>query len=259
MNYIFTAITLLTFLSCKKGFFNQVPDDQLNIEQVFQRRNLSEEYLANVYNYIKDEAWLAANIAPWAGLSDEGDITYDRVNFNTYPVNIGNWSPSSTYWDNDLYNSFYKGIRSASYFMQHIPQNQELLSEANGEEVIKRWTAEARALRAWLYFNLLRTYGPFVILPEDPIAPDIDPKDTLVTMPRNTYDECVDYIVSELDKAKADLPLHFTTQANQDYGRITQLFCMAVKSRLLLYAASPLYNGNTDYTNFKNNDGKALV
>src|SRR5215216_5573357 len=101
LNYIFIALTLITGISCKKGFFNQVPDDQLNIEQVFQRRNLSEEYLANVYNYIKDDAWLAANVSPWVGLSDEGDITYDRANFNTYPVNIGNWSASSTYWDND--------------------------------------------------------------------------------------------------------------------------------------------------------------
>jgi hypothetical protein len=256
---IITGLICLTLVSCQKDFFNQVPDDQLNIDQVFQRQDLSDQYLANVYNYIKDDSWLAANVSPWCGLSDEVDITYDRAGFNTYPINIGNWSPSSTYFDTDLYYSYYKGIRSASYFMQNIGKNGELLSTSAGLDIIKRWTAEARAVRAYLYFNLLRAYGPFIILPETPIAPDVDPSDELSHLSRNSYDECVNYVVAELDKAKADLPVHFTVQSSTEYGRMTQLACMALKSRLLLYAASPQFNGNSDYTNFKNKDGKQLM
>lgn len=256
---IISGLMLIILASCKKDFFNQVPDDQLNIEQVFQRRSLSEEYLANVYNYIKDDSWLAATVSPWVGLSDEGDITYDRTNFWTYPINIGNWSPSTTYFDADLYNSYYKGIRSASYFIQHIGSNQEILAESGGADVIKRWSAESRAVRAYLYFCLLRAYGPFVILSENPISPDIDPSDPATSLPRNSYDECVTYLVSELDKAKEDLPLHFTVQPNLEYGRVTQLFCSALKSRLLLYAASPLFNGNADYARFTNKNDKPLV
>jgi len=253
------GLLLVLLTSCQKDFFDQVPNDQLTIEQTFQRRNLSEQYLANVYNYIKDESYLAGNMAPWVGLSDEMDITYDRAGFNTFLVNVGNWSPSTPYWDSELYNSYYKGIRSASYFMQKIGGNAELLETTDGKAIITQWTAEARAVRAYLYFNLLRAYGPFMILPEESIQPDISPKDPLMTLPRNSYDECVNYIVAELEKAKTDLPTHFTAQADIDYGRTTQLFCLALKSRVLLYAASPLFNGNSDYSGFKNMDGKALM
>src|SRR5690606_33642779 len=81
-----------------------------------------------------------------------------------------------------------------------------------------------------------------------------------LNLPRNSYDECVEYIVHELDLAAQDLPTHFTTQTNlAEYGRATKVAAMALKSRVLLYAASPLFNGNTDYANFKNPDGKQLV
>ncbi|HYH55868.1 MAG TPA: RagB/SusD family nutrient uptake outer membrane protein, partial [Anseongella sp.] len=76
-------------------------------------------------------------------------------------------------------------------------------------------------------------------------------------LPRSSVDECVDYIVSELDKAQAELPEWHDNA--QDYARIQGAAIQAIKSRVLLYAASPLYNGNSDYANFKNSDGKQLI
>lgn len=243
---------IFSLTACQKDFFDQVPDDRLTIEQVFQRLGPSEQYLANVYNYIKDETYIT-NSTPWIGLSDEGDITYDRPGYLTFLMNIGNWNPASGYFDG-FFVDYYKGIRSATTYINNIDNNPQL--EPNLKVIRK---AEARFVRAYLYFMLLRTWGPVTILGDDIVAGDLPSNDPQLTLPRNSYDECVDYIVNELDVASQDLPMHFTTQQNPDFGRATKIACLAVKSRLLLYAASPLVNGNTEYANFKNADGKQLI
>ncbi|RNI33020.1 RagB/SusD family nutrient uptake outer membrane protein [Rufibacter immobilis] len=257
--YSIGIFLLLLTGSCQEDFLDQVPDDRLTIEQVFMRRETSEQYLANVYNYIKDESYLTNN-APWIGLSDEGDITYDRPGYLTFLMNIGNWSAASGYYDN-YYSDYYKGIRSATTFINNIGGNPQFTPE-----LITRRTAEARFVRAFLYFSLLRTWGPITILGDEVLPGDLDPTDPLLHLPRNSYDECVDYIVSELDLAGQDLPLHWTTQESNsqqygvgEFGRATKVACMALKSRLLLYAASPLFNGNQEYAGFVNLDGKPLI
>jgi hypothetical protein len=246
----FLAITIISVLSaCQKDFLDQVPDDRLTIDDVFKRRSDAERYLANVYSHIKsDNDWNTSN-SPWEGLSDEIDVTYN--DYPTYFMNTGNWDKNNDnypYW-----RDYYRGIRSASYFLQHIDECVELKELA--PELLPRYKAEARALRAWFYFFIMRQYGPFVIMPETPMAPDA----TLAEMsiPRSSLDECVSYIESELDKAIVDLPEKPVNTSN--WGRFNQAMAKAIKSRMLLYAASPLFNGNTDYVDFVNNDGKQLI
>src|SRR5690606_19077525 len=80
--------------------------------------------------------------------------------------------------------------------------------------------------------------------------------------PQNTYDECVEFIVNELDLASEDLPIWYDggqVLDEQDYGRSTKSVCLALKSRVLLYAASPLFNGNSDYANFTSSEGTLLI
>lgn len=250
--YIFLFCVGLTTVSCQKNFLDQVPDDRLTIEQVFERESTSEEYLSNVYSFMKDETYITNN-APWIGLSDEGDVTYDRPGYLTFLMNIGNWNPASGYYDN-YFKDYYEGIRSATTFINNIGNNKQM----NANKIVTR-TAEARYVRAYLYFSLLRVWGPVTILNDEVLPPDLQTGDDLLNLPRNSYDECVDYIVNELDLAAQDLPLHFTTQGDPELGRATKLAARALKSRLLLYAASPLFNGNSEYAGFKNTDGKNLV
>ena len=94
-------ITLLALASaavcltaCNDDFFDQVPDDRITIEQVFQRTSYSEKYLATVYGYIKDESHRTSPI-PWDPCSDDLDVTYDREDYNSFKINLGNWSASS--------------------------------------------------------------------------------------------------------------------------------------------------------------------
>jgi hypothetical protein len=261
--HIIFPIVLSAFIlpSCKKGFLDQVPDDRLTIEQVFQRRKLSEEFLANIYSYIKDESLqFKEDHNPWMGTSDEADVTYARATHPTYYMNIGAWDQSSGYYN--FWGHYYKGIRAATEFIQNIPGNEEILRLSNGQELIDKYAAEARALRAFYYFCLIRQFGPAVILPGDEvIPPDLSFEE--MQHPRNSYDECVDYILEELDKSAAVLPQWYTSPTgeslDQEYGRMTKSFIMALKSRVLLYAASPFYNGNTDLSGFKNKDGKQLI
>ena len=120
------------------------------------------------------------------------------------------------------------------------------------EEVRTRMKAEARFLRAYFYFELVCQYGP-VFVWEDQApnilihAEDVD---------RHPLDVNLKFIESEYDKAMKDLPLTITDP--MWYGRITKATVMAAKSRLLLYAASPLFNGCDLYKGLKNKDGEYL-
>ncbi|MBK1439351.1 RagB/SusD family nutrient uptake outer membrane protein [Parapedobacter sp. ISTM3] len=243
---------LLTTFGCQKNFFDQVPDDRITIEEVFNRRLESEQYLANIYARIREEnnQW---SENPWMGVADEADMTWARSGYNTYFINLGAWDPNSGYFQ--FWEHYYRGIRSATYFMQHIGGNAEILKLPNGQALIDQYWAEARFLRAYFYFCLLRQYGPVILLGDEVIPPDT-PFDNLL-IPRNTFDECVSYIASELDAAGQALPLAQTNAREE--GRATRSMAMAVKARLLLYAASPLYNGNTDYASFTNEGGTPLI
>lgn len=250
--FVFSLAFMMS--GCNDSFFNQVPNDRLTIDEVFQKRKYSEDYLATVYSYIQDESAVSYNI-PWDPCSDDMDESYDRAGYNTYPMNLGNWSASSNYFNN--WSSSYKGIRSATYFMQHIDQNQEMID--NGEfSRIKQYKSEARFLRAYFYYCLLRQYGPFIILGDDIIAGDLSNNDPFMNKQRNSYDECVNYICNQMDSAALNLPTTFTDQQEIDYGRATKAMCMAIKNRVLMLVASPQFNGNVNYKNVKNPDGSTL-
>ena len=149
-----TILTLLAALgiltACNDDFFDQVPDDRITIEQVFQRTSYSEKYLATVYSYIRDESH-RTNGVPWDPCSDDLDVTYDREDYNSFKMNLGNWSASSNYYE--YWSHYYRGIRSATYFIQHIGSNQEMLDDpTRGPIVVEQYKNEARFLRAWFYY-----------------------------------------------------------------------------------------------------------
>lgn len=250
----------ILFPSCS-DFLEQVPKDEIpTIEQVFERRKYSEEFLANIYSYIQENAHRTVNI-PWDGLSDDMDVTPQRKVHDQ--VNKGNWNPSNTPSQWNWYPRYYAGIRAASYFIQHIGDNTELLGTEFGRRLIVQYTGEARFLRAYFYYCLLRQYGPFIIIGDEVISPELDRTHAEMNRARNSYEECVQYIINELNAAEAELPYaHFSDeQPETEWGRATKLMCKAVKSRVLLLAASPQFNEEASYlyASFKNKDGKQLV
>lgn len=244
-----SAILLLAALPACSKFLDQVPNDRETIEEVFQKKRPSEEYLANVYNRVRDETdqW---NGNPWTGNVDEVNIAWAK--WTIYQVNIGNWTPGTGHFY--TWQDYYNGIRSATYFMNHIDGNKEILA-VDGQRLIDQYKAEARFLRAFYYFMILRQYGPLVLLGDTELPVDAPAADLQV--PRSPFDECVNYIVEELDKAAAVLPV--VPASDRDYGRATKGAALAIKSRILLYAASPEFNGNTDFAGFVTAEGQPFI
>jgi len=243
-------ITLLCSISSCKKFLSQVPDDKQTIDDVFKKKASTEQYLAGVYGYIRSQSdWIndnSSNGTPWEGLSDEMDITYNDC--ATYSMNLGQWDRNRGNYN--FWTYYYRGIRTASYFMQRVDECPEIQPELKAQ-----YKAEARVLRAYFYSMLMRQYGPVIVLPNLTIAPDASIDE--FAFPRSSYDSCADYVAKEIDAAIPDLPV---TQGNtQEYGRIKKGMALAIKARTLLDAASPLYNGNTDYADFKNPDGRPLI
>jgi hypothetical protein len=146
----------------------------------------------------------------------------------------------------------YNFIRRANQFIDNIDKVELKATQLEFySERVKEYKEEVRFLRAYYYFDLLRQYGA---VPLTTNVIDISVIENAV-LPRNSVDEIVNFISSECDIAAQILPDSYTSQ---DLGRITKGTCLALKSRTLLYGASPLFNGNTLYAGVKNSDGKQL-
>lgn len=251
--YICMAVLLSLNPSCKKGFLDQVPNDRLTLEETFNNRQTAEKFLNNIYSNIPDEFGQrnpggSRNAGLWTGGSDEAEYLWGFVQSNN--MNIGSWDATSGFVG-DFWNNYYRGIRSASFFMANIDKVKNDISP----QLIVQYRAEAKALRAMYYFYLMRLYGPVILVGDQVIEPDAPMAD--VQLPRNSIDECVKYITSELEAAAKDLP---AVPANDDsYGRITKGIALAFSAQTRFLAASPLYNGNPDLAALKNKDGKQLV
>lgn len=243
-------IVSVMLASCRK-YLSQVPEQSLDIDKAFSTMPLAEQFLANIYDYVPNEYRQRdpgmENAGVWTCGSDEAEFTWGDEFSNN--INNASYDASSsvieTYWSN-----YYKGIRAASVFLQNADR---ISTVGSTTDMIIKHKAEARALRAIFYFYLMRSYGPVVLMGETPA-----PVDTNLQIPRSSYDECTNYVVNELEKAAGDLPVVWDN-FDENGGRITKGVCMAIRAQALMYAASPLFNGNTDYAALKNRDGKQLI
>lgn len=169
----------------------------------------------------------------------------------------GAYSSAQTNAD-DQWSRNYTAIRNATVFIVYINRVPLLEKLPNGQPARAAYRSEARWLRAWLYFQLLKRYGGVPLL-GDSIRQITDN----VQLPRNSFSDCVNYIVGECDNIKDSLRTAAMVNSNT-YGRITQGAAMALKAEVLLYAASPLFNGGnidasnplTGYTSFDANRWK---
>ena len=112
------------------------------------------------------------------------------------------------------------------------------------QEEVDLYTAEADFLIAYFHLLLIKCYGPTILVKELP-ALDTPAENMLGRRP---YDECIDWVADLLDDAATRLP---ATRNSSDYGRATSVIAKSLKARMLLYAASPLFNGNPDYTDLR--------
>lgn len=244
--FLITAVLLAILPGCKKYmdvdyFFK----DRLNIDSVFSKKDYSDQWLADTYTHLNGANIDVASkgLAYFNFISDDmffGDRGLLYKTFKNGEYDEGNEQGS--------WGSCYEGIRKATIYIHGIDKNREMTKEqiADGK-------AQARFIRAYLYWQLLRKYGPIPLVPEGGVDYTLSYND--LALPRNTYDECVDFITTELAIAAKDLPLKRTTE----FVRPTKGAALAARAKVYLFAASPEFNGNTEMSGLTDDKGRQLI
>jgi hypothetical protein len=244
---ILIGVFLLALFSnaCKKDFLRKTPNEDLTIEDVFKQRQYAEAWLSNVYYFLPEEINF---VDPWgrnAFVSSTDEMKVPWPEKYTNLMNSGAWNASDEGVPTNIWNSNYDGIRKANIFLANVDKVPMDETERN------KWKAEATFLRAFFYFCIIRTHGAV------PLITEVIPTDAdFSKYQRNPLKECVDFVVGECDKAVPFLDARITEDRN--YGKITKTAALALKARILLYAASPLWNGDQDFASVRNKDGVAL-
>jgi hypothetical protein len=227
------AVLSAGIFSCEKegDFLDKTETTELTREKVFSDSTLAMEFLTKSYT---DMAFNWEHRKYGSTRSGNTDVSDDGISSSSnsgafHPIINGtltanNESPYTTSWRVP-----YDNIRALNVFLAHV--DRVPLTPARKLQA----KAEARFLRAWYYSLLVRYFGGVPILGD--VLLDIEHD---FTERRSTYAEAVTYIVTELDAAARDLPLEFP---GLNFGRVTKGAALALKTRVLLYAASPLFNG----------------
>ena len=242
--------------SCKKSFLDVVPDNVATIDHAFASKSEAEKYLFTCYSYLPDNANPQVNPGFVAG--DECWIEYPALRFSDVVWRIGRGqqntvSPLCNYMEGENgASSYYKAIRDCNLFLENISDKSK--ARDLDDDLRERWIGEVQFLKAFYHFMLFRAYGPIPVTDKNvAITSSIDE----VRVKRQPVDSVVNYIAALLDTAAARLPLSIQNKATE-LGRITRPVALSVKAKLLVTAASPLFNGNSDYGSFKDKDGVAL-
>lgn len=225
--------------------------DRQSEEKIFKSKQYTEEWLAQCYGRLLGSNMEIGHIKyALPNFSDDmifnqtdGNVNYNNFKFGQYDNG----------WVNDSYIRCYEGIRQTSILINNVDMNEELTKE----EIADR-KGQARFLRSYFYWMLLRRYGPVPIMPEETV--NIDDSYIEMSTPRSTYDEVVNYIDKEMLLAAKDMP---EKRDNQNINRATKGAALAVRAKALLYAASPINNplpGDTDkFTDFVDDQGRILI
>ncbi|RBQ11324.1 RagB/SusD family nutrient uptake outer membrane protein [Pedobacter miscanthi] len=252
--YPILAFVLLLVAGCKKDDFLQDGSfsgtNDITEAQLWANPDYARNFLNNVYSVVSDRY----NLGDGALLASGTDEAVNsNLNASISTINNGTWSPVRTF--DDVYVDMYVGIRKANMFLEkidaaaivpidevlpaNVAENQTLASQ------IERLKGQAYFLRAFFEFELLKRYGSFAIVTKTLTIND------KLDVPRNTFDQCVAQISADCESAISLLPLSPSEWNTTNRGRATKTSAMALKSRMLLYAASPQYNPTNDVTKWQ--------
>lgn len=243
-------VSVCVLFSCKSEL-EVVPIEQQTLEQVFDTKDSAgvnaNRFLTDCYRFLSETGNRVGGDFLDAATDDA--VSSNPTNTSVQQLAMGSYT-SDNYPDN-RWSAWYQGIRKASIFIQNIDRVPVKGQLENGTPLKRVWKAEARFLRAMFYFELVKRHGGVPLLGNKVYQLDDD-----IELPRNSFEECVDFIVAECDAIQDSLRVNPFDLPN--YGRPTKSAALALKSRILLYAASPLYNGEnidaqnplTGYTDF---------
>jgi hypothetical protein len=240
--YTYGVIVLLVFLTltnCQDLDYNEETGNTK--EDIFNDFARSKSFVSGIYNYLPTD-FNSIDGAIRSAASDDAEHVNDISSIQKF--NEGSWSAVQQL--DNVWATMYNGIRSANVYLkesqgqtfadlQYTNTYKDLLKQYNN------YPYEARFLRAYFYFELVKRYKNIPL-----ITTVLTPEDATNVKPA-TFQEVVDFIVKECDEVAAVLPLDYNAFAGvNETGRATRGAALALKSRMLLYAASPLHNPTND-------------
>lgn len=238
------VLSIVLMFSCKRDYLesDQFFKDRLTLEKVFSSKVYSEQWLAHVFEELLGENADVASkgLTPHCFADDmyygDRDRDYDpsknELSYNMFKMGLYN--------ENDKQNSWvqaYRGIRNASTFIHNIHLNSEL-----SKDEVTDYRGQARFARAYLYWLLLRKYGPIPLLPDEGLDYTKDYNE--LAIPRSTYESCANYISEEMLIAAKEMETLGMVRSQDGSTRPSVGAALATRAKALLYAASPIANGN---------------
>ncbi len=243
--YIIILLTLgATLTACKKDFLDvKTVDADIPVDQLYSNYNYVQGVVWNVYSHLPD-GFENLDMEAATDNAESTDVSSRSQIFNT-----GIWNQYNN--PDNVWNRNFEGIRQANLYLKNKDKadiayikdkitTTDSTTYFNARDNIKLMEGEVLFLKAFFYFELVKRYGGVPIF-EDPL--DFKNKATWDNVPRNTVDECLQYISTLCDNAAAIIPADLSAYASYqaEAGRVTNGAILALKSRALLYGASPLF------------------
>lgn len=247
LNIFLLAGFLVVLVACSKDY-EAIPLEKVTIEYVFDKDDSLGTYASKFLNSIYSKLPGGYNRVGGDLLDAASDDAISGFTGATTAVSqlaTGAYTSYATIGDETPWGSAYAAIRAASIFVSNINISPVKETLPNGTSVRHAWKAEARFIRALFYFELLKRYGGVPLMGDQVRVLGDD-----VQVPRSSFADCVQYIVNECDAIKDSLRPNPIAAPQLNSHRATRGAALALKARVLLYAASPLFNGqNIDPAN----------
>ena len=248
--YMFLFSAMVGISGC--SFLDKEPDTELTLEMVFEDKTRMMGWLAGVYSNIPDPYFGYGRYLGWDILGDEMSPSerWRQWNWKVIPYILGEWTPSSE-WDGNYWATLPQRIREAYIFIENV---HALPDQGVSQTEVEYMKAECEFLIAYYQYLLVNTYGAIPFTPGVLYSTDMAVEDLQVG--QSPYYEVIDWCDSALLAVSEKLPAVYSSA--QKYGRATSVMALAVRARMLLFAASPLVNGNSDYAGYVNDKGEEI-
>lgn len=253
--HIIPAFFLFLFSLASCSYLDIVPDNVATIDYAFTTRTVAIKFLYTCYGY--RPAVGAIDTDPGMNGADETWMCYGGF-FDPYQTSLlagGGYqsvtNPLLDCWDGESGGKpLWIGIHDCNIFLENINKVPDMTDKEK-----KRWAAEVKFLKAYYHYCLFKRYGPIPLMDKNlPISTETD----AVMVYREPVDNVVKYIADLMKEAAIDLPDAGQVSLETDAGRVDKLVALTMRAEVLLFAASPLFNGNTDYEGVVDNRGKRL-
>ena len=256
-NYYFILIIL--FSSCKQDYLDVIPDNIPTIDIAFNNRATALNFLATCYTYIPEHANVVQNFSMLAGdevwYYAENDFYMNNETSFRLAKGMQNVSnPYLNYWEGGrgAPHSLFNALRDCNIFLDNLVTVPGL-----EEQERLRWLDEVKVLKAFYHFWLMQMYGPIPIV-ENNISVGASAEETNVF--RDPVDDVVNYLVQLLDEViKGENLPGVNNFIYTEQGRVTMPVAKALKAKILVLNASPIFNGNTDFNSLVDSQGNSLV